>query len=90
MPSWCCATPRAPRGGAGRAAAVALGGADWDALLDPGPFEAIEPAPAEPALFLYTSGSTGRPKGVVLSHQSHLWVVEQRLAGADIAAGTSR
>ncbi len=60
---------------------VALDGPGWDALLDPGPFEAVEPAPAEPAFFLYTSGSTGRPKGVVLSHQSHLWVVEQRLAG---------
>ncbi len=29
-------------------------------------------------MFLYTSGSTGRPKGVVLSHQSHLWVLEMR------------
>ena len=34
----------------------------------------------EPAMFLYTSGSTGTPKGVVLSHQSHIWVVETRLA----------
>lgn len=66
-------------------AAAALDGPAWDALLDRGPFAAVEPAPAEPAFFLYTSGSTGRPKGVVLSHQSHLWVVEQRLAGADIA-----
>jgi acyl-CoA synthetase (AMP-forming)/AMP-acid ligase II len=65
--------------------AIGLGGADWDALLDPGPLEAVLPGPAEPALFLYTSGSTGRPKGVVLSHQSHLWVVRQRLAGADIS-----
>src|ERR1051326_4678659 len=38
------------------------------------------PAESEPAMFLYTSGSTGTPKGVVLSHQSHLWVVQTRLA----------
>lgn len=36
------------------------------------------PAPNDPAMFLYTSGSTGRPKGVVLSHRSHLWVMEIR------------
>jgi acyl-CoA synthetase (AMP-forming)/AMP-acid ligase II len=35
-------------------------------------------------MFLYTSGSTGRPKGVVLSHQSHIWVVEQRMAAQDM------
>jgi long-chain acyl-CoA synthetase len=55
-------------------------GAAFDAFLDPGPFDAIVPAPDEPAMFLYTSGSTGTPKGVVLSHQSHIWVVETRLA----------
>jgi long-chain acyl-CoA synthetase len=55
-------------------------GAGFDAFLDPGPFDAAIPAPNEPAMFLYTSGSTGTPKGVVLSHQSHVWVVETRLA----------
>jgi long-chain acyl-CoA synthetase len=55
-------------------------GAAFDAFLDPGPFDAAIPAPNEPAMFLYTSGSTGTPKGVVLSHQSHIWVVETRLA----------
>jgi len=55
-------------------------GAAFDAFLDPGPFEAVVPQPREPAMILYTSGSTGRPKGVVLSHQSHIWVVETRLA----------
>src|SRR4029450_13248727 len=52
---------------------------------DPGPFTAVQPVPAEPAMFLYTSGSTGKPKGVVLSHASHLWVVRTRLEGQDVA-----
>ena len=56
------------------------GAESFDAFLDEGPFDAIVPAQSEPAMFLYTSGSTGTPKGVVLSHQSHIWVVETRLA----------
>ena len=43
-----------------------------------GPAPAVHPQPTNPAMFLYTSGSTGRPKGVVLSHRSHLWVLEVR------------
>jgi acyl-CoA synthetase (AMP-forming)/AMP-acid ligase II len=52
----------------------------FDRSLDAGPFDAVVPARDEPGMFLYTSGSTGTPKGVVLSHQSHIWVVEARLA----------
>jgi long-chain acyl-CoA synthetase len=33
-------------------------------------------------MFLYTSGSTGRPKGVVLSHHSHIWVLQIRSRAA--------
>jgi acyl-CoA synthetase (AMP-forming)/AMP-acid ligase II len=52
----------------------------FDRFLDLGRFDAIMPRAAEPAMFLYTSGSTGTPKGVVLSHRSHIWVIETRLA----------
>src|SRR4029078_1156837 len=51
---------------------------DFVAFIDVGEFAAVDAEPAERVMFLYTSGSTGRPKGVVLSHQSHLWVLEMR------------
>ena len=61
------------------------GDSDFASFLKPGPFVPITPVDREPAMFLYTSGSTGRPKGVVLSHQSHIWVVEQRMTAQDVA-----
>lgn len=53
---------------------------DFQAFVDPGPFEAVIPEKGEPSTFLYTSGSTGRPKGVILSHDAQRWVAETRLA----------
>jgi acyl-CoA synthetase (AMP-forming)/AMP-acid ligase II len=47
--------------------------ADFPGFLDPGPFEAFEPAPDSVAIQPYTSGSTGRPKGVLLSHYGQNW-----------------
>ena len=59
-------------------------GSEFAGFLRPGPFAAVAATRDEPAMFLYTSGSTGRPKGVVLSHQSHIWVVETRMAAQDM------
>src|SRR5947208_1478176 len=55
---------------------VLVFGGDFADLIDQGPFRAVVPDPTEPSMFLNTSGSSGRPKGVVLSHRSHLWVIE--------------
>ena len=61
-------------------------GRGFAALLDPGPFSSVRPAPRETAMVLYTSGSTGRPKGVPLSHDGHLWAVRSRATAPDLAA----
>src|ERR1051326_8610709 len=58
---------------------------DFPVLLDAGPSQTVILDPDAPAMFLYTSGSSGRPKGVVLSHRSHLWVVEVRRRSAGSA-----
>ena len=47
--------------------------ADFAGFLDPGDFNAFDPAPDSIAIQPYTSGSTGRPKGVLLSHYGQNW-----------------
>lgn len=63
---------------------VELGsGADrFGGLLDPGPFESLEPDTDAVAMILYTSGSTGRPKGVPLTHRGQLWVINNMAGDA--------
>jgi len=46
---------------------------DFERFLDPGRFDAFEPAPDSVAIQPYTSGSTGRPKGVLLTHYGQNW-----------------
>ena len=53
----------------------------YDALLDPGPFDAVVPALDQLAKVLYTSGSTGRPKGVPLPHAGQLWALTKFFSG---------
>ena len=57
-------------------------GGEFEAFLDPGPFEPETMAADEVAMFLYTSGSTGNPKGVPLTHAGHGWVTVMRVKGA--------
>lgn len=51
------------------------GGGDtaFDAFVDHGAFDAVEPGPETIAIQPYTSGSTGRPKGVLLTHYGQNW-----------------
>lgn len=51
----------------------APGHSGFDAFLDPGPFQAVEPGTDTVAVQPYTSGSTGRPKGVLLTHFGQNW-----------------
>ena len=46
---------------------------DFEAFLDAGRFEAVDPTIETVGLQPYTSGSTGKPKGVLLSHQGQFW-----------------
>ncbi|NIR32620.1 MAG: acyl--CoA ligase [Gammaproteobacteria bacterium] len=49
--------------------------ADYEAWLDPGPFEALPVAPDQVSMQPYTAGTTGRPKGVLLTHRGQGWAM---------------
>ena len=49
------------------------GEANFERFLDPGDFDAYEPAAQTVAIQPYTSGSTGKPKGVLLTHYGQNW-----------------
>ena len=57
----------------------------FEDFLDYSGFEPIAVDPDLAAELLYTSGSTGTPKGVLLSHRSHLWILEVRLRDLSFA-----
>ena len=61
------------------------GSGSFGALLDPGPFDAVQPTAGQLAKILYTSGSTGRPKGVPLTHGGQLWALRKSFTGGDAA-----
>jgi long-chain acyl-CoA synthetase len=60
---------------------VAIGGRDYDALLDAAPIAVAPRGGDDLAWLFYTSGTTGQPKGAMLTHRalsvaSHAYVTE--------------
>ena len=65
---------------------IAIGGTEYQALLNADPIAVMPRAPDDLAWLFYTSGTTGRPKGAMLTHHNLVMASEAYAAEVDAVA----